>query len=246
MQATPTEDRYELYYWPGIRGRGEFVRLAFEKSGTPYVDVAALPPSDGGGVPAMLRFLKGQEAGLVPLAPPFLRVGALVIAQTANILAYLGPRIGLAPDDEASRLRAQQLQLTLADLVSEIHDVHHPIASSLYFEDQKPEAIRRAGHFLKERAPKYLGYFERILERDGFLASPAVSYVDLGVYEVMEGLRYAFPKSMPAIEAKLPGVVAVHARVAASPRIAAYRNSPRCPPLDEKGLYRRYVELDLG
>ena len=236
---------YEFYYWPGIQGRGEFVRLAFEQAGTPYVDFAREPEAQGGGVKAMTRFLEGKERGLVPFAPPFLRVGELVIAQTANILMFLGPRLGLVPDDEASRLRAHQVMLTIADLAGEVHEVHHPIAPSLYYEDQRAEAARRAPHFLDERAPKYLGYLDRLIERDGHLVSGAVSYVDLAAFQVVEGLHYAFPNAMAAAEPKLPHLLKLSARVAALPRIAAYLASDRRLPFNQHDLFRHYPELDL-
>src|SRR5262245_17007484 len=158
-----TEERYELFYWPKIPGRGEFVRLVFEEAGVPYVDVARQPEAEGGGVAAIMKFIKGGESGALPFAPPFLRVGDLVISQTASILAFLAQRFKLIPDDEASRLEANQIQLTLADFVEEVHSAHHPIAASQYYDDQKEEAQRRARFFLTERIPKHLGWLENVL-----------------------------------------------------------------------------------
>ncbi|HEY4183703.1 MAG TPA: glutathione S-transferase [Polyangia bacterium] len=235
---------YQLYYWPGIQGRGEPIRLAFEATGTPYVDVARLPEGQGGGVKTIMRFIKGDAPGMIPLAPPILKHGDLVIAQTANILAYLGPRLGLVPGDEAARLRANQLMLTIMDLMVEAHDVHHPIASSLYYDDQKTEALRRAPLFLRERIPKFLGYLERVLVRDGYLVSPTLSYVDLAAFHVMEGLRYAFPRAMAVLEPRVPALVALHAEVARHPGVAAYLGSERRIPFNERGIFRRYPELD--
>jgi glutathione S-transferase len=237
---------YELFYWPTIQGRGEFVRLAFEESDVPYVDVARLPVSRGGGVPAITPFLRGEEKGLAPFAPPFLRVGDLVIAQTANILHYLAPRLSLVPESEASKTAALQLQLTIADFVSEAHDVHHPIAGSLYYEDQKTEAARRAASFLAERIPKYLGYFERVLERNGHghLIGSKISYPDLSMFQVMVGLGYAFPNAMQRIERKVPELCALRDRVAKRPHIAAYLASTRRLPFSTSDLFRHYPELD--
>ena len=183
--------RYELYYWPSIQGRGEFVRLALEDAGVPYLDMGRLP-GPRGGVRAMLRFLEGKGPGLLPFAPPFLKVGELVIAQTANILQFLGPRLGLVPRAEPSRLAAHQLQLTITDLVAEVHDTHHPIAASLYYEDQRREARLRTRHFVAERVPRFLGYFERVLEANPrgkglHLVGVRNSYVDLSVFQVLEG-----------------------------------------------------------
>ncbi len=189
--------RYELYYWPGIQGRGEFVRLALEEAGVHYVDVARLS-GRGQGLSAMMRFLEGTQIGRPAFAPPFLKAGALVIAQTANTLLYLGPRLGLVPKAEASRLWALQLQLTIADFVAEIHDVHHPIAGSLYYHQQKREARRRAAHFTAERAPKFLDYFERVLAANpkgrGYMLGRALSYVDLSIFQLMVGLRLRLPQ----------------------------------------------------
>jgi len=243
--------RYELFYWPSIQGRGEFVRLAFEATGTDYVDVARLPQEQGGGVAALMKVMQSPTTHASPFAPPFLRTGELVIAQTANILAFLGPRLGLVGDDEASRLAALQHQLTIADFASEIHDVHHPIGSGLYYEDQKPEARRRAENFLSERLPKYLGYFERLLERNTpsegrHAVGTSLSYVDLSLFQMLTGLAYAFPVAFGRIEAEIPLLAALRDDVAAHPRIAAYLASERRLPFNQQGLFRHYPELDSG
>jgi glutathione S-transferase len=236
--------RYELYYWPGIQGRGEFVRLALEEAGAPYVDVAR----SKGGMAKMERLLESKRVKTPPFAPPFLKAGSLIIAQTANILLYLGARHDLAPKTEAGRLFVNQLQLTIADLVAEAHDVHHPIASSLYYEDQKREAKRAAEHFTAERIPKFLNYFEDVLARQGrsarYLAGARVSYADLSLFQAVAGLRYAFPNTMKRAEKKLPRVIALHDRVSERPRIAAYLASPRRIRFNESGIFRHYPELD--
>jgi glutathione S-transferase len=237
---------YELHYWPGIPGRGEFVRLALEEAAAPYLDVARLPKSRGGGVAAMMKALR-SAGPLEPFAPPFLRSGDLVIGQTANILLYLGPRHGLVPADEASRLKANQIQLTVADLVAEAHDAHHPIASSLYYEDQKREANKRAAIFVSERIPKFLLWFERVLDASGgthFVGS-AVSYVDLSAFQMVLGLEYAFPKAMARMAKRIPLLRALVANVAQRPRIAAYLASERRVAFNEDGIFRHYPALDL-
>jgi glutathione S-transferase len=238
--------RIALYYWPSIQGRGEFVRLALEEAGADYVDVARTR----GGMAAMMRFLSGDEAGALPFAPPFVRVGNVVVSQTANILAFLAPRLGLAPRDEAARAEAGQIQLTIADLVAEAHDTHHPIAGSLYYEDQRKEAKQRAHDFVKERMPKYLGWLEEVLERnqrsDGrWLVGRDRTYVDLSAFQVVEGLRYAFPNAMARLERKTRRLIALRDRVAERPRIAAYLDSPRRLPFNQEGIFRKYPELDL-
>jgi glutathione S-transferase len=237
--------RYELYYWPEIQGRGEFVRLALEDWGADYVDVARLPRR---GMAAMMRFLESSSIEHPPFAPPFLKAGKLVIAQTANILFFLGPRLCLVPKDEATRLWAHQLQLTIADWVGEVHDTHHPISGGLYYEEQKREAKRRAADFKDNRLPKFLDYFEGILKRNpkgtDYLVSKAVSYADLSMFQMIAGLRYAFPRRMAKIKPKYPRVVALHDRVAARPRLAAYLASPRRLPFNQEGIFRHYPELD--
>lgn len=237
--------RYELYYWPSIPGRGEFVRLALEEAGADYRDVAR-EHGEGKGVPALMRMMEERSAAHRPYAPPFLKAGRLVIAQTANILLYLGEKHGLAPANDAGRLWANQLQLTLSDLVDEAHDTHHPIASSLYYEDQKPEAKRRSELFLKNRVPKYLGYFAAALDANGgaYLAGRRASYPDLSLFQAVAGLAYAFPNAMAREMKKHKGIAAHAERVAARPRIKAYLASPRRLPFNESGIFRHYPELD--
>jgi len=239
--------RVELYYWPTIQGRGEFVRLMLEEAGADYVDVARTK----GGMAAMMRFLEGRGQGALPFAPPFVKVGDVVVSQTANILAYLAPKLGLVPDDEALRAEASQIQLTIADFLGEIHDTHHPIAGGLYYEDQRREAKRRATDFLKERLPKYLGWLEDVLARNAkserrWLVGRDLTYVDLSAFQVVEGLRYAFPNAMARIERKIPRLVALRDRVAERPRIAAYLASKRRLPFNQEGIFRRYPELDAA
>ena len=234
---------YELYYWPEIQGRGEFVRLALEDAGAEYVDVARRR----GGTSAMLKLLDDAKVKTPSFAPPFLKAGKLLIGQTANILLFLGSRHGLAPVAEAGRLWTHQLQLTIADFVLEIHDTHHPIASSLYYEDQRKEARRRTRDFLKTRAPKYLGYFERVLARSPgkYLVGRTATYADLSLFQVVAGLRYAFPRAMARLERRHPRVVAVHDQVKQRPRIAAYLSSDRRIAFNQMGIFRHYRELDM-
>jgi glutathione S-transferase len=234
--------RYELYYWPGIQGRGEYVRLALEEAGADYADVAR----SARGMAAMMKLME-TRGGTPPFAPPFLKAGKLVIGQAANILFYLGSRHGLAPKAEAATLWVHQLQLTVTDFVAEVHDTHHPIGVSLYYEDQKAAAKKRTGEFLKERVPKYLGYFERILTSNGgaWLTGRRLTYIDLSLFQIVDGLRYAFPKRMKAFERKIPGLVELHDRVAARPNIKAYLASDRRIPFNEDGIFRHYKELDI-
>ena len=238
---------YELYYWPGIQGRGEFVRLALEDAGAVYVDVAR-GNGRSQGVAALSAVLRSPGLALQPFAPPFLRDGETIVSQVANILMYLGPKLGLSPQGETLRVFANGLQLTISDLVAEIHDTHHPISTSLYYEDQKDAAKLRTEAFLAERMPKFLGYFERILSRNPFGADHAVgdsvTYVDLSLFEVWEGLVYAFPRATANFAKKYPRLAAVRDAVSVRPRIAAYLASDRRIPFSDNGIFRRYPELD--
>src|SRR3954462_11207280 len=233
--------RYELYYWPGIQGRGEYVRLALEEAGVAYADVAR----SGRGMAAMMRMMEARS-GTPPFAPPFLKDGKVVIGQTANILLYLGSRHGLAPKSEAGKLWVHQLQLTIADLVLEAHDTHHPLGPSLYYEEQKSPAKKRTAEFWKSRVPKYLDYFEDLLAANGgaYVTGRRITYVDLSLFQLVAGLRYAFPRRMKAFETDIPGLVGLHDRVAARPNIKAYLESRRRIAFNEQGIFRRYRELD--
>ena len=239
-------DVYQLYYWPEIPGRGEFVRLVLEEAGAAYVDVGRLPGEQGGGSEAVAAFYEGRNEGHPIFAPPVLKHGDFVLAQTAAICHFLGRRHGLAPGDEAGDAQALALELTVADLVAEVHDTHHPISSALYYEDQRPEAKRRTAEFWRHRLPKFLGYFENVLERSGgpYLLGRKLSYVDLSLFQIVTGLYYAFPKRMKRFERKVPLLIALRDRVAARPRIKAYLQSDRRIAFNEWGIFRRYPELD--
>jgi glutathione S-transferase len=223
--------------------------LALEEAGAEYVDVARLPSKEGGGVAAMMRLLEDDAERRPPFAPPFLKAGRLVIGQTANILLFLGPRLGLVPEDEAARLWAHQLQLTIADIVAEAHNVHHPVAIGLYYEEQKREARRAGPYFTSERIPKFLDYFERVLEGNAkgkeYMIGNAVTYVDLSVFQVMAGLHYAFPRTMQRLAPDYPLLRGLCERMMERPKLAAYLSSERRIPFNEDGIFRHYPELDV-
>ena len=239
---------YELHYWPTIQGRGEFVRLALEAAGADYVDVARGCEGEGQGVAAMIHFMESPDVPRPPFAPPFVVDGKVIVGQTAAILLYLGPRLGLVGKSEVQRLWTHQLQLTIADAVAEAHDTHHPIASSLYYEDQKPEAARRAREFRDVRVPKYLAWFESVLARNprgsGHLVGARLSYADLSLFQLVDGLLYAFPKATRRALMKTPRVAALHDSVAQHKRVATYLASERRIAFNEDGIFRRYPELD--
>jgi glutathione S-transferase len=237
---------YELYYWPGIQGRGEFVRLALEEAGADYVDVAREPSR--GGVGAMMEMMEAKERH-PSFAPPILKDGEIVIGQTAAILFYLGPKLGLAPEDQAGALWTHQIELTITDLVAEAHDTHHPISGSLYYEDQKDAALEASKLFRAERIPKFLGWFEEILAHNKasggrHLVGRSLTYADLSLFQAVEGLNYAFPKATHRNLAKVPHVAALHEAVAKRPRLRAYFESGRRIPFNTQGIFRHYPELD--
>ena len=237
--------RYQLYYQPSIQGRGEFVRLALEDAGADYVDVARDP---GFGRAGIMKILEDPTVPHPSFAPPFLRAGKLMIGQTANILQFLGPRLDLVPKDQASRIWAHQMQLTITDWVAEVSLVHHPIANALYYEEQKDQAKKRAGYFISLRMPKFLGYYEKVLKQNAktgaFLFGKKACYVDLSMFQMVEGLRYAFPKTMAKLEPNYPRVVALHDKVAVRPRLKKYLASPRRLAFNTNGIFRHYPELD--
>ncbi|QWW70598.1 glutathione S-transferase [Rhizobium sp. WYJ-E13] len=239
---------YELYYWDGIQGRGEFVRLALEEAGADYIDITR--QSDRGrGTGAMLAIMQSSSEAHIPFAPPFLKDGDLIIPHVANILLYLGPKLRLAPDDEGMRYVVNGLQLTITDFVAEVHDTHHPIATSLYYEDQKEEAKARSASFIKERIPKFLGYFERVRQQNPkssqYIVGDALTYVDLSLFQIIEGLVYAFPKAMSRYRSKYPLLAALHDSVEERPNIARYLKSDRRLPFNTQGIFRHYPELDM-
>ncbi|GHA22688.1 glutathione S-transferase [Devosia pacifica] len=232
---------YELYYWTGIPGRGEFVRLALEEVEADYVDIGR-----EAGDKEVISML---DASTTPsFAPPFLRHGEVVVGQTAAILFYLGPLLGLVTEDERLRLWTHQIQLTIADMTAEAHDVHHPLGPGRYYEDQKDEALRRAEEFRASRVPKFLGWFERILTdnpagRD-FLVGKSLSYADLSLFHLVDGLNYAFPRLTKTLAPRYPTVMALHERVRQRPQIATYLASDRRTPFNVDGIFRHYPELD--
>lgn len=253
--------QYRLYYWPHIQGRGEFVRLVLEDAGASYVDVARLPDAEGGGFPAISEILQRDDQpgarapaasgniGTPAFAPPVLQHGERFVSQTATICRYVASRHGLTPEEDEDRLQAESLDLTIADFVVEIHDTHHPIAGQLYYEEQKPEALRRSAIFREERLPKFLGYFERVLknnERSGgqWLVGPGCTHADLSLFQVIAGLRYAFPNALGALEKRYPGVIGLHERVAGRANIASYLACERRIPFNQEGIFRHYPELD--
>ncbi len=239
---------YVLYYWPGIQGRGEYVRLALEEGGAAYVDTALVPERNGGGEKAIAQYVDGRGVAHPPFAPPFLRAGRLLIGQTSNILLYLGGRLQLAPHSEAGRLWTHQLQLTVADLVVEIHDTHHPIASGLYYSQQKAAAKKRSQDFLSHRLPKFFDYFERVLQRNRargpWLVGARLTYADLSLAQVVDGMHYAFPHATARALRTRKRIGDLHAAVFARPRIAAYVASGRRLAFNNEGIFRHYAELD--
>ncbi|MCK8778893.1 glutathione S-transferase [Rhizobium sp. NTR19] len=235
---------YELYYWDGLQGRGEFIRLALEQAGADYVDVARTD----GGMDKMFAFIEGRQGNQMPFAPPFLKDGEIIVSHVANILHYLGPKLGLVPEGEQARIFAHGLQLTIADFVMEVHDTHHPISTADYYEDQKEEAKARTKAFLQHRVPKFTGYFNRVIAANpaggGHAIGDRLSYVDLSLFQVAEGLAYAFPRAMARFDADYPDVAKLRDKVRTQPNIRSYLESDRRLAFNESGIFRHYPELD--
>jgi len=239
---------YRLVYWPQLPGRGEFVRLILEDVGAEYVDVARLPRDEGGGVPAILALRDGERPGQFGFAPPYLHDGDLLIAQMPNICQYLARRHGLVPDDAALQAIANQHLLTLADVLAETHDTHHPISVASHYEDQVDAAMEKSRWFVSERLPRWMRYFEEQLTRNGgqFFVGVQTSYVDLAAFQILAGLEYAFPRGFAAAVAGAPQLQALRVRVGERDGIAAYLTSPRRLPFNQHGIFRQYPELDLA
>jgi len=248
LRTRTHEMAYKLYYWDGLQGRGEFVRLALEDAGADYVDIARGAKKDGQGTGAMMKLLESKTESQIPYAPPFLQDGELIVPHVANILFYLGPKLGLAPIDEGLRHVANGLQLTIADMVTEVHDTHHPLASDLYYEDQKDAPKVRAKDFIENRIPKFMGYFERVLKQnplgDKHMIGDKITYVDLSIFQLVEGLHYAFPRATKKFSKQYSQVQALHDAVLERPNVAAYIDSERRIPFNESGIFRHYPELD--
>jgi glutathione S-transferase len=233
---------YDLWYWPSIQGRGEFIRLPMEAAGIGYRDRARED-----GVDALIKDMKARQP-FTPFAPPYLDTGTLVLAQVAHILTWLSDAHGLAPKDEAALFWVIQLQLTVTDFVAEVHNVHHPVAIDEYYKEQKPEAARYAEGFREQRIPKFLGYFERATGAvaGDWIGGDSWSPIDTSLFQVIEGLRYMFPERMAAIEGDYPGLISLNDRVAALPGIAAYLASDRRIAFNTDGIFRHYPELDAA
>jgi glutathione S-transferase len=239
---------YELYYWPVFPGRGEFVRLVLEEAGARYRDMARLTEAEGGGIEALMTFVRGERPGQPACAPPILVHGKLVLARTATIYAFLGEQHGLVPDDPRKRMQVLQLQLTIGDVVNEAHNAHHPVSLGLYYEDQRDSAREAARHLLDERLARFLSYFERVIDRNGgeWLIGDTLSYADLSLFQLLEGLAYAFPRGFAKVTDSTPRLRSLRNRVAKRPRIAAYLASDRRLAFNELGIFRCYPELDLS
>lgn len=241
-----------LYYWPTIQGRGEFIRLALEATGTAYLDIVRQTEEAGGGTENMLQFLNQISATRPAFAPPVLVDNSegeeIIVSQTANILLHLGPKLGLAPEDDRNALWLHQIQLTLMDFLVEIHDNHHPIAKELVYEDQIQESKSRAGYFVKTRLPKFLTYLEKVYGNSGsqsaFLLDSTLSYVDLSTFQIMDGLNFAFPKAMAAQSGDYPHLLELHNTVKNLPELSSYFSSDRRIPFNNFGIFRHYPELD--
>ncbi|WP_028965682.1 glutathione S-transferase [Sphingomonas phyllosphaerae] len=231
---------YDLWYWPTIQGRGEFVRLVLEAGGIGYRDRAR-----DDGAEAMMRDMAGRGPR-APFAPPYLVADDVTVAQVADIVLFLQDRHGIGSQDAGMQYWLHQLQLTVADLIAEVHAVHHPVDPMAWYREQRDEAVRAAGQFRRKRIPKFLDHFEAALgAEDGpFVAGAAWSGVDMALFQIVAGLRYMFPRRMAALAGDYPRLAALHDAVAALPAVAAYLASERRVAFNTDGIFRHYPELD--
>jgi glutathione S-transferase len=228
----------QLWYWPDIPGRGEFIRLALEAAEVDYADMAREK-----GAKAMLDDM-ASRSGIAPLAPPYIVDGDLCIGQTAHILAVLADRHGFGAGDLPTDLQLIQLQLDVSDMVSEVHAVHHPISGALYYRDQMDAAYEAAQHFRGTRIPRYLDHFERALAEQGgpFVLGEQWTHVDTSLFQLLEGLDYMFPNRMAELD--YPRLALCREAVMEIEGIDAYLGSERRLAFSEDGLFRHYPELD--
>jgi len=238
---------YRLYYWPNLPGRGEFIRLVLEQAGAKYVDIARQPEAEGGGMPPLMALRYGQGEGQPAYAPPVLRAGDFWLAQTPAICDYLAAIHRLVPTEPQGRARALQVFLTIFDVLGEVHDTHHPISKARFYEDQKQAAKQNATSFLQDRLPNHMAYFDRVLSQAGgaYLLGHTLTYVDLAMYQLLLGLKHAFPKGASQVLTQTPGLSALFDKVAAQPRVAAFKASDRSVAFSNDGIFRNYPELDL-
>mmetsp|Transcript_27077 Transcript_27077/g.38141 ORF Transcript_27077/g.38141 Transcript_27077/m.38141 type:complete len:250 (-) Transcript_27077:76-825(-) len=240
------EKAWDLYYWPGLPGRGEFVRLVFEYAGVPYRDVCRLPEDQGGGAKALFPFLGESSHDFPVFAPPFIKREDVVMSQTSNICIFLAKKYGVAPTDDVELFHCNQLAATIMDCAAEAHDTHHPTDVTIYYEEQKEAAKKKAEQFRNNRIPKFFNFFERVLKKNGgkSLVGSNLSYVDLMLFHLVTGVEYAFPKAFARHTANTPLLIALQKRVAEEPNIASYLKSSRRQNFNETDLFRRYPELD--
>ena len=231
---------YQLFYWPMIPGRGEFVRLFMEAAELEYEDVAATQGAD-----ALVEDLHSRE-GLRPFAPPYLVDEDVVIGQTALILLYLSDKEGLGSGDLATDLKLMQLQMDIADCVEEVHATHHPVSAGLYYADQMEAAYDKAQDFRANRIPKYLIHFDNALATNGgpFMMGDQWTHVDTSLFQLMEGLDFAFPNYMQTMKGSWANLEALQRAVPEIEGIEAYLASERRMDFNEDGIFRHYEELD--
>ena len=230
----------QLWYWPDIPGRGEFIRVALEAAEVEYADMAREK-----GAEALLEDM-ASRSGIAPLAPPYIIDGDLCLGQTAHILAVLADRYGFGAGELATDLQLIQLQLDVSDIVAEVHAVHHPISGALYYRDQMDAAYEAAQHFRETRIPKYLDHFEQALAVN---CGPCVlgdhwTHVDTSLFQLLEGLDYMFPSRMAELD--YPRLALCREAVMEIDGIDAYLGSERRLAFNEDGLFRHYPELDAA
>ncbi len=246
LPETQLKRTYRLYYWPMLPGRGEFIRLIFEDAGADYIDVGRLPEDEGGGISALRKKIDNPHRGFESFALPLLEYDDYLIAQLPNICLFLANEFNMIPGGN-HYFRANQLMLTICDIIDEIHNTHHPLSISMYYENQQEAAKKNALSFTTERLPKWLQYLEKTLIGNGekHLAGTQISYVDIALFQLIRGLDYAFPNHMQRYLPQIPKLIALKDRVGERPGICSYLSSERCIDFNNDGIFRAYPELDI-
>ena len=176
--------------WDGVPGRAECIRLLFEYTGTPYEElkdnstlmtrivdpeIVGIPPNLW---PPVLELPNGKWLGQTGVIMNYL-------SPKLGLAGYAKDDTDLDEDEKVFlSAKTSQLVFTALDLLVEVsavdsrrpvhglcimscsqaHNVHHPVSTNLYYEDQKAEALRAAEQFRASRLPKYMQHFQSVLE----------------------------------------------------------------------------------
>nr|ACM44934.1 sigma-class glutathione S-transferase [Laternula elliptica] len=224
MAGTVQGDKWVLYYWPGFKGRAEFVRLVFEEAGIPYLE------SNQGVADSII---KGEIGGYPVMMPPVVAKGDFRLGQTQMICQYLAGKYGLAPKGEEDKIHAEQVCASMYDYLTEGYGAFHGAKPGVKYADQKEEAQRYIDRVVQQRLPRYLKHFETVLAANtagtGFLFGDSISHADLALFHIMNATEFQFPEVYKSAD-YIPLLKAHRDRIASRPNIVAYTQSERCKP----------------